>query len=105
MGQQTSPDWIYHPNRVAAMTRRINRITHSLRSNGETRTMDQLRADVYLNLLQGTHHTTKARGVAHMTVDLDTLTGLTEHPGELNGFTPVIADIAKQIATDQPDND
>jgi hypothetical protein len=67
--------------------------------------MDQLRADVFLDLLQGTNYATRSKGVVHMTVDLDTLTGLTEHPGELNGFTPVISDIAKQIATDQPDSE
>lgn len=91
------------PNRVAAITRRINEIARSLRRNGETRTMDQLRADVYLDLLQGTQYDTRSKGVVHMTVDLDTLTGLTEHPGSLNGFTPVISDIARQIATDQPE--
>jgi hypothetical protein len=69
------------PHKVAAVTRRINSIARSLRGDGETRSMDQLRADVYLDLLQGTKHQTKARGVVHLTVDLDTLTGLTEHPG------------------------
>jgi hypothetical protein len=67
--------------------------------------MDQLRADIFLDLLRGTDHTTKARGVVHMTVDLGTLTGLTEHPGDLNGFTPVISDIARQIAADQSDSE
>ena len=89
------------PDRVAAVTQRINKIAQSLRGNGETRTMDQLRADVYIDLLQGTDHTTRSKGVVHMTVDLDTLTGLTQHPGELNGFTPVISDIARRVATDQ----
>jgi len=93
------------PDKVAAVTRRINSIARSLRGDGETRTMDQLRADVYLDLLQGTNYTTKTTGVVHMTVDLDTLTGLTEHPGELNGFTPVISDIARQVALDQPDSE
>ena len=91
------------PDRVAAVTRRINKIARSLRGAGETRTMDQLRADVYLDLLQGDNHTGSSKGVVHMTVDLDTLTGLTEHPGELNGFTPVISDIARQVAVDQTD--
>jgi hypothetical protein len=67
--------------------------------------MDQLRADIYLDLLQGTHYTTRSRGVVHITVDLDTLTGLTEHPGELNGFTPVISDIARQITDEQTDSE
>ena len=93
------------PHKVAAVTRRINGIARSLRGDGETRTMDQLRADIYLELLQGTGYTTKARGVVHLTVDLDTLTGLTEHPGELNGFTPVISVIARQVAADQPDSE
>jgi hypothetical protein len=91
------------PDRVAAVTRRINGIARSLRGGGETRTMDQLRADVYLDLLQGTDHNGRSKGVVNMTVDLDTLTGLTEHPGELNGFTPIISDIARQIAIHQPD--
>jgi hypothetical protein len=92
------------PHRVAAITRRINGIARSLRIDGETRTMDQLRADVYLDLLQGTGYHTKGAGLVHMTADLDTLTGLTEHPGDLNGFTPVISGIARQVATDQPDS-
>jgi hypothetical protein len=91
------------PDKVTAITGRINTIARSLRGSGETRTMDQLRADIYLDLLQGRNHTTRAKGVVHMTVDLDTLTGLTEHPGDLNGFTPVIADIARQVANHQPD--
>lgn len=91
------------PDKVAAITRRVNKIARSLRGNSETRTMDQLRTDIYLDLLQGTGHTTQPKGVVHMTVDLDTLTGLAEHPGDLNGFTPVISDIARQIADDQPD--
>jgi len=91
------------PDRVTAITQRINKIARSLRGGSETRTMDQLRADIYMDILQGTDHTTQSRGVVHMTVDLDTLTGLTEHPGDLNGFTPVISDIARQIAQNQPD--
>ena len=91
------------PDRVAAITRRIHKIAKSLRGGSETRTMDQLRADVFLDLLQGTDNTTQPRGVVHKIVDLDTLTGLTEHPGDLNGFTPIISDIARQIAEDQPD--
>ena len=91
------------PHRVVAITRRINKIARSLRGKGETRSMDQLRADVYLDILQGTDKAKRERGVVHMTVDLDTLTGLTEHPGDLNGFAPVISDIARQVADDQPD--
>jgi hypothetical protein len=34
-------------------------------------------------------------------VDLETLVGLTENPGELAGFGPVIADIARQVTAQQ----
>jgi hypothetical protein len=91
------------PDRVTAVTQRINQIARSLRGSGETRTMDQLRSDVYLDLLQGTQHSARSRGVVHMTVDLDTLAHLTDHPGELDGFTPVVADIARQVAQDHND--
>jgi hypothetical protein len=89
------------PDRVVAVTRRINQIVRSLRGNGETRTMDRLRSDVYLDLLRGTRHSTTSRGVVHMTVGLDTLAHLTDHPGKLDGFTPAIADVARQVAQDQ----
>ncbi len=91
------------PGRVAAATRRINEIARSLRRDGETRTMDQLRADVYLDLLQGTDYAKRSAGVVHLTVDLDTLAGLADHAGDLDGFAPVIADVARQVADQQPD--
>jgi hypothetical protein len=90
------------PDRVAGISRRINAIAKSLRRSGETRSMDQLRADVYLDLLNGKGYRTKGtRAVVHLTADLDTLAGLSDHPGDLNGFGPVIADIARQVAADQ----
>ena len=93
------------PHRLAAATRRINYLARSLRIDGETRTMDQLRADVLLDLLNGTNHTAKpgGNGVVDLHVDLDTLAGLAEHPGELAGYGPVIADIARQITNNQHD--
>ena len=90
------------PHRVTAVTRRINKMARSLRSSGENRTIDQLRADVFLDLLSGTkRHTTSNNannGVVDIRVDLDTLTGLTDHPGDLGGYGPVISDIARQLA-------
>lgn len=90
------------PNRVAALTRRINKLARGLRGSGETRTMDQLRADVFLDLLAGKQRQiSNSAGVVDIRVDLDTLTALTDHPGELAGYGPVISDIARQIADDQ----
>jgi hypothetical protein len=66
--------------------------------------MDQLRADVLLDLLSGTsHHGKAAGGVVDIRVDLETLSRLADHPGELAGYGPVIADIARQAAAAQPD--
>ena len=90
------------PDQVAAITNHINQLAKSLRRQGETRTMDQLRADVYLDLLQGHHQTNKpARGGIELRVDLQTLAELSDTPGELAGYGPVIADIARQITQQQ----
>lgn len=89
------------PHRVAATTKKINRLARDLKTAGDPRTMDQLRADVFLDLLSGKSR--GARPVVDLQVDLDTLAGLSEHPGELNGFGPVIADIARQVIADQED--
>ncbi|MBT8203639.1 MAG: DUF222 domain-containing protein [Acidimicrobiia bacterium] len=66
------------PHRVAAITRRINRMARSLRRDGESRTMDQIRADVFLDLLAG--RSEGAGGVVDLQVDLDTLAQLSDHP-------------------------
>lgn len=87
------------PHLVTAVSNRINRLARSLRRRGEDRTMDQLRADVFLDLLLGRKD--GAGGVVDIRVDLDTLTRLADHPGELAGYGPVVADIARQIAERQ----
>jgi hypothetical protein len=64
--------------------------------------MDQLRADILLDLLEGTQtEGSGRRGVVDIHVDLQTLAGLAETPGELAGFGPVIADIARQVTERQ----
>ncbi|HEX5723138.1 MAG TPA: HNH endonuclease signature motif containing protein, partial [Acidimicrobiia bacterium] len=40
-------------------------------------------------------------GSVELRVDLETLAGLTEAPGELSGLGPVISDIARQVAREQ----
>ncbi|MCH7846501.1 MAG: DUF222 domain-containing protein, partial [Acidobacteria bacterium] len=91
------------PHRVTAVSRRINRLARSLNTSGESRSMDQIRADIFLDLLMGKTHSAEpsSRGVVDLHVDLDTLAGLTEHPGELAGYGPVVADIARQVTTEQ----
>ncbi len=74
---------------------RINRLAKSLKTGSEPRTMDQLRADIFLDLLCGDTQP-GTRGSVHITVDLATLARLVEDGGELAGYGPVITDIARQ---------
>jgi len=85
-------------DRAVLASRRVNQIALSLNTKDEPRTMDQLRADVYLDLLLG--EVTPNNAVMHLHSDLDTLTALAAHPGELSGYGPVVADIARQVAQD-----
>jgi hypothetical protein len=92
------------PHRVTAIRHKINRLARSLKSADDPRSIDQIRADVFLDLLEGKTATGKsARGTVDIQVDLKTLAGLSQDPGTIPGWGPVIADIARQIA-DQPNN-
>ncbi|MCL1588468.1 MAG: HNH endonuclease [Actinomycetia bacterium] len=91
------------PDEVAAIMGKVNRDAIDLHgSEGETRTMDQIRADICLDLLRGTRSRTNDEspntGVIDLVVDLDTLAGLADQPGSLGGYGPVIADVARKIA-------
>jgi hypothetical protein len=94
-------------HRTGAAMRRLNRLAQAAKSADDPRTMDQVRADVLMDLLQGkkSSHQGGARGTVDIQVDLTTLAGLAEEPGELRGFGPVIADIARQVAEEQPDSE
>ena len=94
------------PDKATAAADRINDLAKKLRTGEEPRSMDQLRADVFIDLLLGTGQSHKGRGkkaVVDIRVDLTTLAGLNNSPGELGGYGPVIADIARQVAEDQTD--
>jgi hypothetical protein len=91
------------PDRAAAAMRRINHLAQTLKNGGEARTLDQLRADVFLDLLEGhLHLADTGKGTVDLRVDLETLTRLADQPGELAGYGPVVADLARQIAESQP---
>lgn len=90
------------PDRLEAGLRHINDLAKSLRRPGETRTIDQLRADVLLDLIAGADvagNTGQGGVIVHTT--LESLAELSEHPGELAGYGPVVADIARQVADRQ----
>lgn len=88
------------PDRAARIRERIDAAARRLRTKTETRTMDQLRADVALDLLdpEAGQRSGSGRGALVMTVDLATLAGLADSSGDLGGYGPVIADVARQVA-------
>ena len=90
--------WDLPPDRAAAVARRIDRIARSLPA--DPRTLDQKRADVYLDLLAGAHHDARG-GAVELRVDLATLSHLADAPGDIAGYGPVVADIARQVAEAQ----
>lgn len=90
------------PDRVAAAMRHLTEWARRLKTADESRTIDQLRADILLDLLGGKSQSNHGgRGTVDINVDLQTLAGLAENPGELAGYGPVIADIARQVAEQQ----
>ncbi len=98
--------WSLPTAQTQAVLRKVNRIARSLNTNGETRTLDQLRADVFLDLLQGrAHGHRRDRGVVDLKVDLTTLAELDDKPAQIPGWGPVIADVARQVAREQADSE
>ena len=94
------------PDRATRIRAGIDAAARTLRVEGETRSMDQLRADVVLDLLDPAVSDTgsrSGRGAVTLTVDLATLAGLAERSGEVGGYGPVISDIARQVADRSPD--
>ncbi|MGH8913259.1 MAG: DUF222 domain-containing protein, partial [Acidimicrobiia bacterium] len=98
------------PSDIQAAMRKINRYARAARSKDDPRTMDQIRADVLIDLLLGRHQSRYRkdngdRGIVDIHVDLTTLTGLSENPGVIPGWGPVIADIARQVTENQTDSE
>lgn len=86
----------------------IDRIARSLKTADDERSLDEIRADVALELLQGKCQCgTNAShgGGIHLMVDLATLAELANTPGELAGYGPVIAEIARKAALTQVDGE
>jgi hypothetical protein len=88
------------PDQAALAFDRIDAYARILAVEGEERTLDQLRADVAIDLLVGCLDEPLGgrRPIVDLRIDLTTLTELDEQPGEIPGFGPVIADIARQVA-------
>ena len=81
----------------------VNQLAKGLRVKGETRTMDQLRADVLLGLLEGRHVAGigVGAGVIDLRVDLTTLAALNDQPADVPGWGPLLADVARRVVDEQ----
>ncbi len=96
------------PAEAAAVKQYIHSEAMKLKRHGDRRTIDQIRADIYIDLLKGRHlgsHGSGKSGGIHLDVTIDTLTKLSEQSGEIEGFGPVVADVARQIAHHQTNAD
>lgn len=92
------------PHGVGRALRRINRIARRLKHSGDPRTIHQICADIFLDLLNGDEVQDIEGGVV-IHVDLATLVELDDRAGELPGFGAVISDIARQVAAENVDGE
>jgi hypothetical protein len=79
---------------------RVNRIAKNKKRKGDRRGIDQIRADVFLDLLCGNNQEQAPgsdHGVVDIRVELTTLLELDDQPGEIPGWGPVIADVTRQL--------
>ncbi|WP_370311019.1 DUF222 domain-containing protein [Amycolatopsis sp. WAC 01376] len=85
--------------KVNAAYLRIDREAKKLKTGDETRTLDQLRADVALDLLLGGQGGTSERAEVFLYMDLFTYLGLNDDPAEMAGHGHLPAALARHIAT------
>jgi hypothetical protein len=81
---------------------RINQYAQRAKRQGDRRGIDQIRADIFLDLLTGNGQKSSgtAQSVVDIRVDLTTLLHLDDKPGEIPGWGPVISDITRQLVGD-----
>ncbi|MDH4309916.1 MAG: HNH endonuclease, partial [Acidimicrobiia bacterium] len=82
--------------RVVEIMDRINRISLDLNRGGDTRSIDQIRADVFVDLLAGSKQTKV--GTVDILIDVDTLLDLDDRAAEIPGFGPVVAELGREMA-------
>ncbi|MGH9286266.1 MAG: DUF222 domain-containing protein, partial [Acidimicrobiales bacterium] len=94
-------------DRAAAAWEHVDAIARATKAAGDPlqRNLDQLRADVFADLLAGIDPAlagaatpASRRGVISLHVGLNTLRFLDDEPGRIDGFGPVLADIARAAA-------
>jgi hypothetical protein len=94
------------PHKAGTAMARINSYAQQLKNSGDARSIDQIRADVFLDLLNGKQLADhESKGVVDISIDLKTLAELSDAPGDLAGYGPVIADIARQVTRSQQNSE
>ena len=99
--------WItaYLPaEQVEAIDNRLEDIARSLRAEDEPRTLPQLRADAFADLLIN-GDTAGGKGVVAqvmVTVPVLTLLGTSHEPGQLEGYGPIVPEVARELAASAP---
>lgn len=91
-------------DKVRLADHRLTLAARHLRGQGDGRTVAQLKADLALDLIIGTHKTAPvpgyARPVVNLTVPIQTVMGLADEPGVLSGGSVVPAGLARMIAAE-----
>lgn len=76
---------------------------HLAEQPGETRTLDQLRADVVADMLTGrSDPATEPRATVGVLIPMMSLLGLSEEPATLEGYGPIDADTARRLTAHAP---
>jgi hypothetical protein len=83
--------------KATAAYARIDRAARALKTPDESRTLDQLRADVTMDLLLSGIGGTSERTEVFLHVDLATYLGMNDSPAILAGRGPVAASVARRI--------
>jgi hypothetical protein len=93
------------PHDAESIRRYLHKEAIKFKNLGDPRTMDQLRADIFTDLLRRRHQGSKITradyGNLTITTTAETLTGRSDESAELNGFGPILADIARQVVEHQ----
>ena len=77
-----------------------NQLTADARTLHDDRTTDQKRADAFVDRMAG--KTSNRKVEVHVTIPMETLIGLTEDPGLLEGYGPIPATMARELAAQGP---
>jgi hypothetical protein len=95
--QVTAPDAEMAWQRADSMAR------HLAEQPGETRTLDQLRADVVADILTGRlDPATAPHATVGVLIPMMTLLSLSEEPATLDGYGPIDADTARKLTKHAP---